>query len=253
MFIYKITNIVNDKIYIGQSIRSIEKRFQRHINDAINNILDTHLARAIRKYGKENFTLELIDTANNQDELNQKEQYWIRYYDSVNNGYNETDAIYKCGGNTYQYKSDDELNSIKNKISITKTGDKNPNSKSIKCLNVNTNEELIFSTVEECRKYFNEKTHRFITTRVLHQTKSLYNGEWAISYIEDEYYSFKSKVNKSGKKVQVINLETNIEMIFESIRLASRNLNISRGKINQHIKNNEIQFLIDNYQITILN
>lgn len=253
MFIYKITNIVNDKIYIGQSIRPIEKRFQRHINDAINNILDTHLARAIRKYGKENFTLELIDTANNQDELNQKEQYWIRYYNSVNNGYNETDAIYKCGGNTYQYKSDDELTSIKNKISITKTSDKNPNSKSIKCLNVNTNEELIFSTVEECRKYFNEKTHRFITTRVLHQTKSLYNGEWTISYIEDEYYSFKSKVNKSGKKVQVINLETNIEMIFESIRLTSRNLNISRGKINQHIKNNEIQFLIDNYQITILN
>ena len=64
MFIYKIINKINNKVYIGQSIRPIEQRFQRHINDAINNTLDTHLARAIRKYGKDNFSIELIDTAN---------------------------------------------------------------------------------------------------------------------------------------------------------------------------------------------
>ena len=96
MWIYKITNIQNNKVYIGQSIRPINQRFQRHINDALNNILDTHFARAIKKYGKENFVIEEIDTANTQEELNKKEQYWIKYYDSVINGYNETDAISKC-------------------------------------------------------------------------------------------------------------------------------------------------------------
>lgn len=73
MWIYKITNIQNNKIYIGQSIRPIEDRFHRHINDALNNILDTHFARAIRKYGKDNFTIEEIDSANSQEELTQKE------------------------------------------------------------------------------------------------------------------------------------------------------------------------------------
>ena len=63
MWIYKITNIQNNKVYIGQSIRPIEQRFKRHINDAINNKLDTHFARAIRKYGKDSFRIETIDTA----------------------------------------------------------------------------------------------------------------------------------------------------------------------------------------------
>ena len=53
MWIYKITNIQNNKVYIGQTIRPIQDRFHRHINDALNNILDTHFARAIRKYGEE--------------------------------------------------------------------------------------------------------------------------------------------------------------------------------------------------------
>ena len=75
MWIYKITNIQNNKVYIGQTIRPVKDRFNRHINDALNNILDTHFARAIRKYGKENFIIEEIDTAQNQEELNKKEQY----------------------------------------------------------------------------------------------------------------------------------------------------------------------------------
>ena len=75
MFIYKITNIANNKVYIGQTIRPVKKRFQRHLTDAIKCKLDTHLARAIRKYGKENFIIEEIDTAQSQEELNKKEQY----------------------------------------------------------------------------------------------------------------------------------------------------------------------------------
>lgn len=74
MWIYKITNLINNKVYIGQTIRPIEDRFKRHINDAVNNVLDTHLARAIRKYGKENFIIEEIDTASTQEELTLKEQ-----------------------------------------------------------------------------------------------------------------------------------------------------------------------------------
>ena len=147
MWIYKITNIQNNKVYIGQSIRPINQRFQRHINDALNNILDTHFARAIRKYGKENFIIKEIDTANTQEELNEKEQYWIKYYNSVIDGYNETDAISKCGGNTYQSKTEKEMEIIKNKIRQTKIGNKNPMARKIKRINILTNEIDIFDTI----------------------------------------------------------------------------------------------------------
>ena len=109
MWIYKIENTKNGKLYIGQTIRPVKQRFQRHMNDAINCKLNTHFARAIRKYGKESFTICIIDLAHDQSELNYKEQFWIQFYDSVNCGYNETDAIYKCGGNTYKSKTNEEM------------------------------------------------------------------------------------------------------------------------------------------------
>ena len=199
MFIYKITNKINNKVYIGQSIRPIEQRFKRHINDACNDILNTHFARAIRKYGKDNFICEEIDRATNQDELNIKEQYWIRYYNSITDGYNETDALSKCGGNTYLSKTKEELKQISEKIRISKIGILNPNSKSVKCYNIYTNEELFFDTIKECQEYFGEKHHRFITTRVLNQTISLYKNTWRIAYKDNEYGKYTIGVKRKRK------------------------------------------------------
>ena len=109
MYVYKITDKSNRKAYIGQTIPPIEQRFKRHINDALNNILDTHFARAIRKYGKDSFYIEVIDTVTTQEELTLKETMWIKSFNSVNEGYNETDSIFKCGRNTYQSKTKEEL------------------------------------------------------------------------------------------------------------------------------------------------
>ena len=186
MWIYKITNIQNNKVYIGQTIRPIQKRFQRHINDALNNILDTHFARAIRKYGKDSFTIEQIDTASNQEELNKKEQYWIQYYDSVNKGYNETDAISKCGGNTYQSKTEEEMEVIKDKIRQTKLGDKNPMARKIKRINIITNEVDIFDTVISCAKACGIQNGKIsISTRLNGQIKSPYKKTWIFEYYDE--------------------------------------------------------------------
>ena len=186
MWIYKITNIQNNKVYIGQTIRPIEQRFKRHLSDALNNILDTHFARAIRKYGKENFIIEQIDEAQTQDELNQKEQYWIKYYNSVNKGYNETDAISKCGGNTYQSKTEEEMEVIKEKIRQTKIGSKNPMARKIKRTNIITQEVDIFDTIISCAKACgiqNGKTS--ITTRLNGQVKSPYKKTWIFEYYDE--------------------------------------------------------------------
>ena len=185
MWIYKITNIQNNKVYIGQTIRPIKDRFNRHINDAINNIIDTHFARAIRKYGKENFIIEEIDKAQTLDELNQKEQYWIQYYNSVKEGYNETNAIYKSGGNTYQSKTEEEMEVIKEKIRQTKIGNKNPMAKKIKRINIQTGEINIFETIISCAKACGIKNGKTsITTRLNGQVKSPYKGQWIFEYYD---------------------------------------------------------------------
>ena len=91
MYIYKITNTINNKIYIGQTIKNIENRFKEHVYAAEHTRLNTKLANAIRKYGEENFKIEKIDTATSKDELNAKEIFWIKKYKSTKNGYNMTE------------------------------------------------------------------------------------------------------------------------------------------------------------------
>lgn len=91
--IYKFENNITHNIYIGQSI-NIEKRYKDHLsrakhNNKGNNEYNTPLHRAIRKYGIENFTFSIIEECS-KDILNDKEQYWIDFYDSFENGYNLT-------------------------------------------------------------------------------------------------------------------------------------------------------------------
>ena len=85
--IYSIVNLVNHKRYIGQSI-NIEKRFYRHQYDLNNNKhYNQHLQRAWNKYGVDNFDFLIIEICH-QSQLDEKEQYYILHYDSLNNGYN---------------------------------------------------------------------------------------------------------------------------------------------------------------------
>ena len=91
--IYKIINKINGHSYIGQSV-DIERRIKHHFNNAFNNSssnteYDKTLYRAIRKYGKENFDVIILEECS-QSSLNEREKYWIEYFDTFKNGYNET-------------------------------------------------------------------------------------------------------------------------------------------------------------------
>ena len=73
--------MVNQKVYIGQTSETIERRFARHMGYQKNEH-DTKFYRAIKKYGKDNFKIEAIDSAETQAELDQKEIYYINFYNS---------------------------------------------------------------------------------------------------------------------------------------------------------------------------
>lgn len=84
-FIYKITNLINQKVYIGQTSRTIDIRWQQHLE--LSKTGETHLYRAMRKYGIENFSIEQVEETSL---LNEREIFWIDYYKSFEKGYNMT-------------------------------------------------------------------------------------------------------------------------------------------------------------------
>ena len=88
--IYKIVNDINNKVYIGKTEHSIEKRFQEHCRDAYSREYEKRpLYSAMRKYGVNHFTVELIEECTEQESAT-REVYWIGYYKSYTNGYNAT-------------------------------------------------------------------------------------------------------------------------------------------------------------------
>lgn len=84
-YIYKITNIINGKSYIGQTRYSIESRWRQHQNSKA----DTHFSRAIRKYGVDAFKVEELEECDYTD-LNAREMFYIAKYNTYFEGYNST-------------------------------------------------------------------------------------------------------------------------------------------------------------------
>lgn len=104
-YIYKLTNKYGNKSYIGFTRLTPSKRFETHIMNAKIGVKG-YLYNAIRKYGKESFVLETIEESPNADFLlHEREPYFIKYFDTYENGYNMTfggDGItgYRCSDAT---------------------------------------------------------------------------------------------------------------------------------------------------------
>lgn len=88
MIIYKCQNKINNKIYIGKTVRNLNSRKKQHYRDS--KIHDFKFHRALKKYKDSDFEWSEIDTANNEECLSKKEIYWIKYYNSFEAGYNST-------------------------------------------------------------------------------------------------------------------------------------------------------------------
>lgn len=86
--IYKIENLLTHKIYIGQSVH-IETRWSEHCRPSANSVI----SNAIHKYGKDNFSFEILKKCK-ESELDKWEEYYINFYNSiVPNGYNVEEKV----------------------------------------------------------------------------------------------------------------------------------------------------------------
>jgi group I intron endonuclease len=86
MIIYLITNKINNKMYVGLTTKTLEKRWKGHCMKSANKMM---IDRSIHKNGRDNFIIEHIDSASTMEELNYKEKYWaLKYNTFFPNGYN---------------------------------------------------------------------------------------------------------------------------------------------------------------------
>ncbi len=132
MLVYKITNKINNKIYIGITSQSLKKRWYNHCGKKSNCTL---LRNAINKYGKLNFQIDQIDSASSKEDLEQKEKYWIAHYRS-----NQTKFGYNLLSGGFYKSKHSEL--TKQKMSLSRTGKIMPDTTRLALRKANTNRRM---------------------------------------------------------------------------------------------------------------
>lgn len=108
-FIYRLYNKISNKSYIGQTKRTVQERWYEHLHKEKH--FKTKLANAIKKYKSDDWKVQTLEICNN-NLLNQRQQYWINYYDTFNNGYNSTIGGEGCVRLDYQIIIAQALNNI---------------------------------------------------------------------------------------------------------------------------------------------
>lgn len=206
--IYIINNDINDKIYVGKTKqRDRRARWRNHRSDCNRGKQPNSLLyKAMRKYGLEHFDFKIIEEDIPENQLNKREQYWIKYYDShnPNKGYNLTDG--GDGG---------------------KTRDVPPNSKEVCQIDLKENKVLkTFSSLHEAARFLgNENYYQNIGAACRGKQKTAYGYRW--SYKEN--LIFRNPRTDKKKIVYQIDIETSeILHVFDCVADAAEALSGKR-------------------------
>ncbi len=229
MFIYKITNKINGKSYIGQTIRSIRERWENHKTTAKYLKRDTYLYKAIRKYGLENFTIEEIDGANSLSELNYKEFIAIHKNNTLApNGYN----LKEGGGN----KTNSEASLIK---AVSKRNIKKGGTGKTGIICIETGKK--YKTIKQASKETNIcKANISSVLRGISDKAQNFTFRYLDDKLNKKYDLVRSKRHIKLKEIAK-NLGNKIMCIenykeYYSIQEAARDLKLSAGNIHQILK-----------------
>ena len=205
MVVYKTTNLVNRKIYIGQD--------SKNNPDYLGS--GKIIKRAIEKYGKENFTKEIIEVCGSKHEMDEKEKYWIKTLKTIDNGYNISEGGAGCLG----CKQSDETKQKRREKNI---GEKNP------MFGKRLSDKTLFERSEKVKKegtFKGDKNPNF--------KYKLYENELIKLYINE---------NKTIKEISKI-YNCSVDVINDNLRKfniykqKSNKYNLNIDKINEYLSN----------------
>jgi len=199
--VYKITNQVNQKSYIGQTSRTLNQRKQEHVNNAKKSKKPASLLyKAIRKYGVENFEWTLLEECSN-DILDDREKFYIKKLrtHSSKGGYNLTEGgstIFGASGR-YHYLKKKSSKEYKGWIKKYRVGKNNPNYNNGKAISGN-NHYLNKLTKKEKQKWIDSHLGGDNNYQKKLSKKQLKDKCW-INKLSEEEKSEWVKKNLSGK------------------------------------------------------
>lgn len=207
--VYKITNIVNNKVYIGSSF-NIKQRWNRHLNELRQNIHhSSKLQRSFNIHGKESFIFEIIEECD-KNIIIEREQYWINSYDSYHSGYNEMIVVnYPMLGKNHSIKT-------KNKMSEAHKG---------KVLSKETKEKLRDLNLG---KKISQETKKKISKALKGKYTKEKNSMWGKSMSQD----VKNKlIEVNNKKIVQYNKNGDFIKKWGSISECAKTLNLDNSSI----------------------
>lgn len=233
--IYKITNKINGKCYIRQTTKKrgfldrypnkgvgIERVYNFHKNNKNKNEgYNVYLFNSIEKYGFDAFSVdEVFDVAFNKDELNEKEMYYIKYFDSFNNGYNST-----LGG-----EGTSGFHSL--------SGKECPVSRSVCQISIDGTLIKIWDCISDVTKKLGIDSSKICCVcRGQRATTQGYVWVYLEDYDENIDYSRKPMAKNRTKDAKAVLLldKDSIKILqeFKSVNEAARKLNISSGEVSK--------------------
>jgi hypothetical protein len=244
--IYKITNIINNKYYIGSAV-DIKNRFKTHKRLLKNNKhFNNHLQSAYNKYGINNFTYEIIEITNKLNLL-EREQYWIDILDANNNkkGYNKRLNV---SSNLGISLSDE----TRKKLSLSHLGNKHNKDTKIKISQSQYKKVCQFNKNGEYLKTYNSFQEAAIDLNIFEtgismavrgKIKSSGGYYWCLLENKD---TFKIPQNKKKyrkhKKVEAKCLETGEILFFDSILEANKFMKIDLTTLYNKNKNSKYEW-----------
>ncbi|MGL5014046.1 MAG: GIY-YIG nuclease family protein [Bacteroidales bacterium] len=148
--IYKITNIINGKIYVGKTSKTLNERLEKHFQSVCekrNHAIP--IREAILEFGKENFKIELIQEVGTKEDANKLECFFIENMKCCNPNIGYNVATGSDGGNTLSNHKN--LDIIRDKLSKSKMGKNNPLAKTV--ILESDGDILEFGSAEECKRF----------------------------------------------------------------------------------------------------